>query len=88
MVFALRSLCREFLSQKSRKFRIGQVPPPVSNDMTPHGSPQTIEVAEEIEHEFSYPSFLVEPSGQAHGVYTYNRKMIKYVSFDFRELAA
>ncbi len=32
--------------------------------------------------EVSYPSFCVDNNGQVHGVYTYNRKLIKYVSFD------
>jgi predicted neuraminidase len=30
--------------------------------------------------EISYPSFTVDPGGVVHGVYTYNRKMIKCVS--------
>ncbi len=32
--------------------------------------------------EVSYPSFCVDHHGRAHGVYTYNRKLIKYMSFD------
>ena len=32
--------------------------------------------------EVSYPSFVVDDSGTVHGVYTFNRRMIKYVSFD------
>jgi predicted neuraminidase len=31
--------------------------------------------------EVSYPSFTVDTHGQVHGVYTFNRRMIKYVSF-------
>ena len=34
------------------------------------------------QHELSYPSFTVDKSGTVHGVYTYNRRMIKYVTFD------
>ncbi len=34
------------------------------------------------DHEVSYPSFLVDTEGTMHGVYTYDRKRIKYVSFD------
>jgi len=36
---------------------------------------------ETIEYEVSYPSFLCDVDGQVHGVYSYNRRMIKYVSF-------
>ena len=32
--------------------------------------------------EVSYPSFVVEDNAIVHGVYTYNRKFIKYVCFD------
>lgn len=32
--------------------------------------------------EVSYPSFIVDENAVVHGVYTYNRKFIKYVSFD------
>lgn len=32
--------------------------------------------------EVSYPSFVVDGHDVVHGVYTYNRKFIKYVSFD------
>ena len=31
--------------------------------------------------EVSYPSFIVGMKSRVHGVYTYNRRMIKYVSF-------
>lgn len=31
--------------------------------------------------EVSYPSFLADDKGSVHGVYTYNRRMIKYVSY-------
>ena len=37
---------------------------------------------DEIPHEVSYPSFLSDDTGGVHGVYTYNRRMIKYVSLD------
>lgn len=33
-------------------------------------------------HEVSYPSFLVDRRGVVHGVYTYDRRLIKYVCFD------
>lgn len=39
-----------------------------------------------IEHEVSYPSFLVDSRGRIHGVYTYNRRMIKHVVIDPNEL--
>jgi len=32
--------------------------------------------------EVSYPSFVASGDGIVHGVYTYNRRMIKYVTFD------
>ncbi|KMP11730.1 hypothetical protein UR09_02650 [Candidatus Nitromaritima sp. SCGC AAA799-A02] len=41
---------------------------------------------EPIEHEVSYPSFVTGKDGVIHGVYTYNRRMIKYVSIDPGEL--
>lgn len=37
---------------------------------------------DESASEVSYPSFLVDGSGVAHGVYTYGRTRIRYVSFD------
>lgn len=37
---------------------------------------------DETEHEVSYPSFVVDHSGVAHGVYTFGRTRIQYVSFD------
>ena len=37
---------------------------------------------ERAQFEVSYPSFCVDETGVVHGVYTYNRKLIKYVSFD------
>ena len=33
-------------------------------------------------HEVSYPSFISGANGLIHGVYTYNRRFIKYVSFN------
>lgn len=36
--------------------------------------------------EVSYPCFLVSSSGQVHGVYSYNRRMIKHVTFSPREI--
>ena len=35
-----------------------------------------------IRHEVSYPSFFLGHNRVIHGVYTYNRRAIKYVSFD------
>lgn len=35
---------------------------------------------ETVEKEVSYPSFIKGRDGKIHGVYTYNRRMIKYVS--------
>lgn len=37
---------------------------------------------DETEHEVSYPSFVVDEAGVAHGVYTFGRNRIWYVSFD------
>lgn len=37
---------------------------------------------DETEHEVSYPSFVVDQSGVAHGVYTSGRNRIQYVTFD------
>lgn len=34
------------------------------------------------QHEVSYPSFIVDGAGSVHGAYTYDRRRIKYVSFD------
>ena len=36
---------------------------------------------DEVKFELSYPHFLSDGEGRVHGVYTYNRRMIKYVSF-------
>lgn len=41
---------------------------------------------DQIEHELSYPHFIATEDGIVHGVYTYNRRMIKYVTFTFDEL--
>ena len=40
-----------------------------------------------VKLELSYPSFATDSEGQTHGVYTYNRRMIKYVSFTPTEVA-
>jgi len=37
---------------------------------------------DETEHEVSYPSFIVDDAGVAHGVYTFGRNRIQYVTFD------
>lgn len=37
---------------------------------------------DETPHEVSYPSFVVDQAGVAHGVYTFGRSRIQYVSFD------
>ncbi|HEY5648885.1 MAG TPA: hypothetical protein VIU33_05260, partial [Nitrospiria bacterium] len=39
-----------------------------------------------IRYEVSYPSFTRDRAGAIHGLYTYNRKMIKYVTFGQEEL--
>ena len=39
-----------------------------------------------ISYEVCYPSFFSDGNGRVHGVYTYNRRMIKYVSFAADEL--
>lgn len=39
---------------------------------------------EPVENEVSYPSFIAGKDGKIHGVYTYNRRMIKYVSMAAR----
>ncbi len=36
--------------------------------------------------EVCYPSFLVDPGEYVHGLYTYNRRMIKYICFPANEL--
>lgn len=41
--------------------------------------PRHIDTAQ---HEVSYPSFIVDSAGVVHGAYTYDRRRIKYVSFD------
>ena len=41
---------------------------------------------ETTEHEFSYPSFIATGNGSVYGLYTFNRRMTKYVSFDREEL--
>lgn len=43
---------------------------------------------ETIPYEVSYPSFLCSLNDRVHGVYTYNRRMIKYVSFPWKSLVA
>ena len=47
------------------------------------GEPWHIDTAE---FELSYPSFLATPEGKIHGVYTYNRRLIKHITFDGRDL--
>ena len=37
---------------------------------------------DETQHEVSYPSFIVDDAGVAHGVYTFGRNRIYYVTFD------
>lgn len=41
---------------------------------------------ERIDYEVSYPQFHERPDGGAHGVYSYNRRVIKYVCFEPREI--
>jgi predicted neuraminidase len=47
------------------------------------GAPRPLDA---IPYEISYPSFLVGRDGLVHGVYTYNRRMIKYVCCEPQEL--
>lgn len=42
---------------------------------------------ERVRHEVSYPQFHARADGGAHGVYSYNRRLIKYVTFEASELA-
>ncbi len=42
---------------------------------------------DEMGHEASYPSFLFGSDGRVHGVYSYNRRMIKYVAFPVEDFA-
>lgn len=37
---------------------------------------------DDVAGELSYPSFVAAPDGTLHGVYTYNRRLIKYVRLD------
>ena len=37
---------------------------------------------DEAQLEVSYPSFIIGNNNKVHGVYTYNRRMIKYVTFE------
>ncbi len=39
-----------------------------------------------LSFELSYPHFLCDEEDRIHGLYTYNRRMIKYVSFSAREI--
>lgn len=44
---------------------------------------------ENVEHEVSYPCFIHDGKGMFHGLYSFNRRMIKYVTFpeeEFQEL--
>ena len=41
---------------------------------------------ESVEHEVSYPSFIDDGVGGLHGLYSFNRRMIKYVTCTEREL--
>ncbi|MCB0330016.1 MAG: exo-alpha-sialidase [Bdellovibrionales bacterium] len=41
---------------------------------------------DETAQEVSYPSFIVGSDGMIHGVYTFNRRMLKYISFSEEEL--
>ena len=40
---------------------------------------------ENVEHEVSYPCFIHDGKGMFHGLYSYNRRMIKYVTFSEEE---
>ena len=39
-----------------------------------------------VPFELSYPHFICDGAGGVHGVYSYNRRMIKYVSFSAEEV--
>lgn len=41
---------------------------------------------DEVKAEISYPHFIVSSSGDIHGIYTYNRRMMKYVNMTERDL--
>ena len=41
---------------------------------------------DQVEHEVSYPYFIRSGDGLVYGVYTYNRRMIKFVQFSEEEL--
>jgi predicted neuraminidase len=41
---------------------------------------------ENINYEVSYPQFLAHADGGAHGVYSYNRRVIKYVHFELGDI--
>lgn len=43
-------------------------------------------VLEGADFEVSYPSFILGTDGKCHGVFTYNRRKIKYVSFSPEEV--
>lgn len=47
------------------------------------GEPQHFDT---LSVELSYPHFLCDEDNRIHGLYTYNRRMIKYVSFSAREI--
>jgi len=40
---------------------------------------------ENVEHEVSYPCFIHDGKGRFHGLYSFNRRMIKYVTFSEEE---
>lgn len=50
-----------------------------------HKEPKYIRDLDKVALELSYPSSFVEPNGNLHIAYTYNRKMIKYMVLDKTE---
>ncbi len=53
------------------------------NGGTTWGKPWHID---QVDREVSYPVFIAGTDGLIHGVYTYMRRMVKYVSFEFDEI--
>lgn len=60
---------------------------PLSFALSPDGGLSWSEPAhiDEVKFELSYPHFLSDGEGRVHGVYTYNRRMIKYVAFSLQD---
>lgn len=61
---------------------------PLSISVSPNGGTSWSDPwhIDTIKTEVSYPSFINGKNGIIHGVFTYNRRMIKYVSFNEKDL--